>query len=494
MAEKPTFWQEIRRRKIVQFALIYAAVGWLLTQISATIFPTLGLPTWSFTLVIVIVALGFPLVIVLAWAHETAPANVTSVPVADSSAPKLVTDMPSIAVLPFINMSDDREQDFLADGMTEDIITALAKSPGIFVIARNSSYTYKGKSPDVRDVGRDLGVRFVLEGSIRAMGERVRITAQLIEAATGGHLWSENYDRPTAELLAVQDEVVNNICDRLNVQLRNSEHARAQKLSPDEMTAWTWVAKAQNLMDYSKPENFQKVKAMLDHALEAEPDYPYALAMLGHMYAIRASSLLSEDVEEDRERGLELVRKARRLAPEDAGVVSFYGEAHSAAGEYETAIEALERARQLAPNSPQIFRAIGFPLIMTGRAEEGIKAIEQGMQRDPSGRFGHGHSMAKFNMGVGYAVLDNVPEAIRQFRGSVAEDGGTNWAFLLLASFLQEDGQKTEAEEALGNAFRLSPDMTWNVFQIQVRALQIGDEFANRLYAALEPIWPEGRN
>lgn len=490
MADKPSLWQEIRRRKIVQFALIYAAVGWLLIQVSSTIFPTLGLPLWSFTLVIVIVAIGFPLVIILAWAHETAPEPEAHREPKPESPSELATDRPSIAVLPFANMSDDREQEYLADGMTEDIITALAKLPGLFVVARNSSFTYKGKHPDVRDVGREFGVRYILEGSIRPIGDRMRITAQLVEAASGGHIWSENFDRPLVDLFQVQDEVVSNICDRLNVELRHAEHARAERMSPDEMTAWTWVAKAQNKTDYSDLANYDAAEEMLLKALEAEPDYPYALAMLGHLYTIRATSLVSKDTEEDRKRGIELVTRARGLAPSDAGVVSFFGEAFSALGEYEQAIEALERARDLAPNSPQIYRAIGLPLILTGRASEGIAAIRDGMARDPVGRFGQGHALSRFHIGIGYAVLDDLPAAIESLRASLRENDKSSWPFFLLAAFLWEEDDEAGAKTALAAAFALSPDVTLKALDQQVRLLKIGGDLAGRMHDSLAAIWP----
>ncbi len=148
---------------------------------------------------------------------------------------------PSIAVLPFENMSDDSEQAFLADGMTEDIITGLAAMPRLTVTARNSTFAYKGQSPDIRDVGRDLGVRYVLEGSVRRVNEKIRVTAQLIEAESGNHLWADKYDRLYADIFDVQDEVVSDIAGALSLQITQAEVARARTVPPSNLAAWELV-------------------------------------------------------------------------------------------------------------------------------------------------------------------------------------------------------------------------------------------------------------
>lgn len=491
MAAEPSIWQEIRRRKIVQFGLIYAAVGWLMIQIASATFGNLGLPDWAPTLVIVIVAAGFPLVLVLAWAHDTTPKAVPAIKEESVAEPGLVTDLPSIAVLPFENMSDDRENEYLADGMTEDIITGIAKLPGVFVVARNSTFTYKGQNPDIREVGRNLGVRYVLEGSIRPIGDRVRITSQLIETATGGHLWSENYDRPMTELFEVQDEVVSQICNRLGLEMRQAEHSRAKKASPDEMTAWTYVAKAQSIVDFGDKDNVNEAQALLKRALEIDPDYALAMAGLGNLHAVKVINLVSDDAEGDRSTAMELITSARRLAPNDAAVLGHFANALAVLGDNEGAIEAFERARTLAPNTPQIFLEMGFPLIMAGRAQEGIDSIKEGIRRDPVGAPGQGHGMPYFYMGIGYIIQEDFEASVSSMQKSVREFDRFHWAWYLLAFGLVQLDKHDEALDALRRGRALVPEITFEKFETMQRDLSIDDVTTALILDALGPLWDE---
>ena len=256
-----SIWGELKRRNVVKVAVTYAIVAWLLVEIASTLLPTFEAPQWVVQTIILIILLGFPLAVIFAWAFELTPEglkktedvhpeksithktgqkinymiigvlavalaiavglnfidvdrSVVEPGTADETGtveagenPPLITDRPSIAVLPFTNMSDDIEQGFIADGLTEDLITALAQQNSLFVIARSSSFAYEGQFPDIRQVGRELGVRYVVEGSVRRVGERIRVTAQLIEAETGKHEWAESYDRPWAEFFEIESEL-----------------------------------------------------------------------------------------------------------------------------------------------------------------------------------------------------------------------------------------------------------------------------------------------
>ena len=221
-----SFWEEIKRRKVGRVAVAYAVVAWLLVEVVVTVEAPLNLPGWMDTFVIVLVLVGFPLALVLSWAYDLTPTGIERTKDLESSdetsrestaAASLEQESPlnvlpnSLAVLPFENMSDDAEQEYFSDGLTEDIITDLSLIPGLFVIARNSTFTYKGKSVDVRRLGDELGVRYVLEGSVRKSGNEVRVTAQLIEAASGHHLWAKKYDRGLEDVFVVQDELTREI-------------------------------------------------------------------------------------------------------------------------------------------------------------------------------------------------------------------------------------------------------------------------------------------
>ena len=250
-----SFWEEIKRRKVGRVAVAYAVVAWLLVQIVVTVEAPLSLPAWMDTFVIVLVVIGFPLALILSWAFDLTPTGIErtkrlessdensqqSIAAVTQEQDASIIVLPcSLAVLPFANMSDDPDQDYFSDGLTEDIITDLSLIPGLFVIARNASFTYKGKSVDVRQLGEEMGVRYVLEGSVRKSSDQVRVTAQLIEAASGHHLWAKKYDKGLEDVFAVQDELTKEIVTAMDVELVSGEkgsHQRSRVKNPEAREA-----------------------------------------------------------------------------------------------------------------------------------------------------------------------------------------------------------------------------------------------------------------
>ena len=235
-----TFWSELRRRKVVRVAVVYIIVAWLLIQIAEVIFEPLQLPDWSLTLVIVLAALGFPLALVLAWALELTPEGLqreqptkgpqalvpagaiekgpaAEIPAAAPGAAARTDTRRAIAVLPLANMSGDPENEFFSDGITEEILNLLARIPDLRVISRTSSFSFKNTTLDIPAIAERLGVDIVLEGSVRRTGQRVRIVAQLIDAAADAHLWSAGYDRELEDIFAVQSEIARCIVDAMNL-------------------------------------------------------------------------------------------------------------------------------------------------------------------------------------------------------------------------------------------------------------------------------------
>ena len=196
-----------------------------------------------------------------------------------ATEPPPLPDKPSVAVLPFVNLSADAEQEFFADGMTEDIITGLSRFRSLFVIARNSTFAYKGKSPDVREVARDLGVRYILEGSVRRRGERVRITGQLIDAGTGNHIWAERYDRELEDIFAVQDEVTEAIVAAIAPEIGDVERERAQRKPPDRLDAWGHYQRGLAAYYSSTEEGLTSAIEQFDRVNEVDPTFAPAFAM-----------------------------------------------------------------------------------------------------------------------------------------------------------------------------------------------------------------------
>src|SRR5437016_1730666 len=321
---------------------------------------------------------------------------------------------PSIAVLPFANMSGDTEQEYFSDGMTEDLITDLSKISGLFVIARNSSFAYKGQSVKVQEIGRDLGVRFVLEGSIRKSGNRVRITAQLIDAASGGHLWAERFDRDLTDIFATQDEVVEKIVGALAVNLTYGEAKRLRRRGTASVEAYeTWL-RARECLNRSTRDGVAQAKTIYRRAIELDPNF--AVAHAGLTLALIADYV--SDWAEDPAQALDEAERWGRRAVElnDQEPLS-----HMALGsvllwrrDLDGALAEFRRMIALDPNFAQGHSATGLALMYAGRPAEALEAIAVAMRLDPhySGIVLHFLAQANFSLGEYDTAAKQLPERI----------------------------------------------------------------------------------
>src|SRR5277367_1965451 len=282
-------------------------------------------------------------------------------------------DKPSIAVLPFANMSGDPEQEYFADGMVEEIITALSRIRWLFVIARNSSFTYKGQSVDVKQVGRELGVRYVLEGSVRKGGGRVRITGQLIDAVTGTHLWADRFDGSLEDVFELQDKVAISVAGVIEPTLRQSEIERARRKRPDSLDAYDLYLRALPCAVAAMPEDADKALPLLGNAIELEPDYAAAHAMIAWCHEQRY--LCGGLHEETRTAALHHARQAIAIGGDDAATLATAGFVIAVAShDYETALTAFERSFALSNSSAL---ALGFSAIVRAWKGDDAEAIEQ---------------------------------------------------------------------------------------------------------------------
>jgi len=328
-------------------------------------------------------------------------------------------DKPSIAVLPFQNMSSDPEHEFFADGISEEIITALSRVPDVLVIARNSTFVYKDQAVDVRQVGQDLCVGHVLEGSIRKSGDRVRITAQLIDAKSGDHIWAERYDRGLDDIFVIQDEIARNIVVELQVKLVTGQDSRLNATGTNNIEAWSLCLRAGPLVESHVRENAMTAKKMLTKALELDKDYSAAWVLLGWIYweedawgwsnenedslqlALEAAgeSLCADPNYPDtytllgaieRSKGnyvqyLEMNKKAFELAPNDAGVVAMLGNALVHSGKFKDGIRKFYKALRLCPFPPHwYFGLLGFALHLNSENEHAISVLKKAVEREPN--------------------------------------------------------------------------------------------------------------
>ena len=304
--------------------------------------------------------------------------------------PLALPDKPSIAVLPFTNMSGEPEQQYFSDGITEDIITELSRARSLFVIARNSSFQYRDKALDVRRIARDLGVRYVVEGSVRMMGSRIRITAQLIDAVPGNHLWSERFDRRIEELFDVQDELTQTIVATVAGRLEDAEIRIATGKRTDCLPAYDCLLRGiQHLRGYGADDN-RRARELFEKAVALDPRYALAHAYL-------ALSLLVENRYGSasgaiKQRALDIATAAVRLDPRESRCHTFLGQVYRFRDDYDLAISHLEHGVELNPNDAIGLIHLGSVLAISGRAEEGIELTRRALRLDPYVSFGLGHA------------------------------------------------------------------------------------------------------
>jgi adenylate cyclase len=303
---------------------------------------------------------------------------------ATAAALPLITDRPSIAVMPFVNLSGDSEQEFLADGLTEDIILGLSRMRQLFVVARGSCFTYKGRTVDAQQVSRELGVRYVLEGSIRKGGNRIRVTAQLVDATTRTPVWAEHFDRLLEEILEVDDEVTDAIVAALQPALRRAEAEHARRSEPEDLTAWglvnrAWVTVQSDLAD---PESAEAAIRACEEALALDPEYAFGHAVLAHAKSLLVSQRDPNPMEQGAS-ALTSIRRALELDPDDPLVHHCHGALLGNLGRTADGIGAWERAIELDANNAGARAGLGIAKIFMRQADQALEPIETALRLSP---------------------------------------------------------------------------------------------------------------
>ena len=314
-------------------------------------------------------------------------------------------EKPSIAVLPFDNMSGDPEQDYIADGLTENIITGLSQVPEMFVIARNSVFTYKGKPVKVKQVSEELGVKYVLEGSIQKAGDQLRVNAQLIDALKGHHLWAERYDRELKDLFALQDEITMKVLTAMEVKLTRGESARFYRT--DSFEAWGYFVKGYSLFERYTPEDNAKARKLFEHALKIDPNYASAMAWLGWTHFIEVRFGWSETPGDSIKRAFEIAQISLALDENQSAVHSLFNTIYMIQMEYEKAIAEGKRAIELGPNDALAYVLLGQTMRYAGRFEEAASLSEKALRLQP-----YYPSWYLTNLAICYYYVGKYEEAI----------------------------------------------------------------------------------
>jgi adenylate cyclase len=393
---------------------------------------------------------------------------------------------PSIAVLPFSNMSGDPEQEYFADGISEDLITGLSKLRWFFVIARNSSFAYKGKAVDVKRAARELNVQYVLEGSVRKGGNRVRITAQLIDASTGNHIWADRYDGELADIFALQDEITKKVVAAIEPKLLEAEGQRSQSRSPDDFDAWDMVIHANSLFWRMTQSEGEAAIAMLKRAVERYPDYAPAHSMLAFLLLVLgyAGWTLSER-EPQTKRAAALAARATELDDSDPWAHLALGYIAVTRRRTDEAVAEFQRAIDLNPNFAAAHGYLGWGLALDGRSEQAIAHLEEAIRMSP-----HDPQNAIFYVGfsVAHYLAGRYSEAISFARKAIQQRQGLAAGYRIYIASLAQAGEVKEARGELARLRELHPDLSiaWIEKYVPYTSAQVGKFIEGMRKAGLE--------
>ncbi len=371
-------------------------------------------------------------------------------------------DKPSIAVLPFDNMSSDAEQDYFADGITEDIITELSRFKSLFVIARNSTFTFKGQSLEVKEIGRRLGVRYVVEGSVRRAGKRLRITAQLIDALNDAHLWAERYDRDLEDIFAVQDEVTRAIVAAIEPHLASTERERARRKPPENLGAWECYQRGLWHVYQHTAGDSAKGQELFRRAIELEPGFAAPHAALGFSLYYEVVGGLVSDPGDRLSRALEAARAAIAADEWDAFGHEVLGRILLLHGEHEASIAAHETALELNLNDANAHYGLAFALCFTGQPEEAVRELDEAQRLSPHDPLLWGFMIIK---SFALTLLRRYDEALVWAKRAQQWPNITAWAYFTEVVPLAHLGRVEEAREALAQAFTIKPDLSTGYFE-----------------------------
>ena len=378
---------------------------------------------------------------------------------------------PSIAVLPFDNMSGDREQEFFADGMAEDIITGLSRFRWLFVIARNSTFTFKGRAVDVKQVAKELGVRYVVEGSVRKGGNRIRFTAQLIDATTANHIWAERYDRELEDVFAVQDEITEAIVAAIAPEISVAELKRAERKPPDSLDTWDIYQRGLATYYTTTEEGLESAIELFDKVNDLDPKFAPAFAMAADARIRYTLNFHPDDCGALLKQAQEKAQKGIALDPRDPVCLLADGRVNTYLGQHDLAISQIKEAIALNPNYAMAHYALGFVLTAAGRAEETISHVDRAIRLSPHDAYLAGfqgwRSMTLF-------YLKRYEEAVEWAHRASRNPNPRFWNFAVLAASLTKLGRVEEARGALDELFARLPRFSLGFVRKALSFMKVG--------------------
>lgn len=378
------FFQELQKRQVIKVGIAYLIVAWLALQLADVIFPAMQLPDWSTSLVLGLLIVGFPLALVLSWVFDVTPGGIhraeqsTQEDTAAEQESSVLRDGPSIAVLPFQDMSAEKDQEHFCDGLTEELLNVLTRIPKLRVASRTSSFSFKGKKTDLKAAARKLQAAHILEGSVRKSGNKIRVTAQLIEAATDSHLWSETYDRELDDIFVIQDDIAAKILEAMHLRL-------STEALPDPTTdnpkAYEYFLRGRGYAISSSDRDIALSLEMFQKAVDADPAFVRAWIDLAEQCTLNAN-FFSRD-EKWRQLADEAAAKAMQLAPNQASAYAARAYAHSASERFVESERDLRKALELDPTFGRAYHHLGRAEFHQGKIEQAIDSFEKAAEFDP---------------------------------------------------------------------------------------------------------------
>jgi len=522
------FLTELRRRNVFRVAAAYLVVGWMLIQVVTLIEAPLSLPGWTDTLVIVLLGLSFPVAMLLAWAFEMTPegmqktipseGNVKFRPLGGTdfvliglmvvvlgligfqilrggAAPvnQPIAQVPrgetavSIAVLPFVDLSEDGDQEYFSDGISEEILNVLVRIPDLGVAGRTSSFAFKNQNQDLRVIGEALGVNHVLEGSVRRSGERLRITAQLIRASDGFHIWSETYDRDLIDIFAIQDEIALAVSEQLAVSLGLNRESLSRSTTTN-IAAYEAFLRARPLFFARGVDNLEQAQVLLSHATALDPNFAPAWATMAGVYSVMASYAVGaefERVQQWRSAGQAAANRAIALAPNSGEAHAYLGVIKANALDWLPAFEALDRAIELAPNDPAVLDAVAQRFADVGYAAQAMEYSQRAVQIEPL--------VAVYRNTLAWSHLSleqgSIEIAAEQHRAGIGIDPTLFFLYNNMMDELIADGRREEASAALEEARAVGgyPDFPYNARRRIYDAWASGETALRELVTEMDP-------
>jgi adenylate cyclase len=452
------FLAEIKRRRVGKVAIAYGAVAWAVTEAASVVLPALYVPEWAMTFLVIFLLVGFPIAMVLAWIFDVSPAGIERTEPLPGAPPQMqfrtraafgvailiamaglgyllyerglgraeaAGSRSSIAVLPFTNLSGDASKDYFSDGMSEELLNLLARVPGLKVAARTSAFAYKGRNVDIREVGKELGVETVLEGSVRQSGDQVRITAQLIDTESGFHIWSETYDRRMADIFTVQDEIATAIVDKLKIELAPKEQQLAQReTAPTQnVEAYESYLQARAIWKRRGEENLRRAIELYQSAITRDPGFARAHAALASAYVV-LPGYTSEAGDEEKYLPLaeQSARQALALDPKIGEAHAVLAQINSERGNLVDAESGFFFAISLEPNEPTPHQWYSILLQKVGRLDAALEQARRAYELDPSA------PVLAFNLASVYLLRGEDEQALNYSRlaGELGISSGAN--------------------------------------------------------------------